>query len=546
VRWGAGPTRREYSSKLSVRPKHGTSFVNHMSGVSKCLWSSEGCSSYVLGHFPMNRGLAAAGLHRGDTSFNFQHSILDPLDGASSAVAARAPCAPSSARTGDTTMYYLTFDGSQYDLSDDLSVHGNADGATSSPRQVLVRADRFAEGLAALEAGVTVATSAAAADDDDEESQQRAGIAKLTYQVSFSFSVEDRSAIERRNHRMMFGRFVDLLAQTMLPGSAAIRTFKIEWSLSWEEECRETDLDRLFRDVLPNHPTIDRIQLGRCPLPARFVRRLTSSVPSTGRATPLLELTLSLGNDPANVAEGVRAICDMLRRNVPLRALSLLSNLTSAHCQSILRSLSENTHLEGLAIRPRWVNDDTLCLASESAPALRALHVSGHFPPGGAESLARQLRTNTTLVELRLWVMDLRDFEALVGDLKLVVTTYNFTIRSLRFEPPPSTLPWRWPSELTGIAARLRRNDRIHQALEQFPAYREAPAAVCPQALEPLPTPRGAWTVLLPGMMGMVCDLPTLLFRFLRKSDISDLYEHLVHAEANRKGGGTTKKIRTA
>jgi hypothetical protein len=425
-------------------------------------------------------------------------------------------------------MYYLTFDGYNYKSSDGEGFVQDDDGPSASPRKLLVRAEHFEEDLAALWEALARASA--------DTAEQREDIAKLTFRGSF---LGISSGIELLNHRISFGRFVDLLEQSMRPGHAPLRTFKIEESYFDSSDLgdyhREEDLERLFRDVLPHHPTIERIQLGQCEHLSRYASLLVSSVPST-RATSLLDLTLELHSreDPTRFVE---AVGDMLRRDVPLRALSLVAPLLfdgdPADCGPIFRSLAANTRLQGLAIHDETVTDGafgaddaSLCLAFNAAPALRALHVQVRFAPGGVESVARQLRTNTTLVELRLWVRDLREFEALVRAVERVLATYNFTIRSLRLEPP--LFAQDCPNELASIAASLRRNERIRQALEQLPTYRVAPIAPLPRVLE------------------MVSDLPTLLFRFLRKSDINVLFDHLLQVEVRKRGGGSNKRIRTA
>jgi hypothetical protein len=215
-------------------------------------------------------------------------------------------------------------------------------------------------------------------------------------------------------------------------GALSVRTFQVDgdffcWTNgraadgAYREE--DEDVERLLRDVLPNHPTIERIQLAQCPLPARYVGRFASSSPA-GRATPRLELTLHPRDGDHSY---VQDICDMLRRDVPLRAMSLIGGLPSKDCRLIFHSLAANTYLGGLAIDTEVVDEDMLCLVSESAPALRALHVQGRFTPTGVESAARQRRTNTALVELN--VSDRCRYERVVDALSGSLETFNFYAR---------------------------------------------------------------------------------------------------------------------
>ena len=74
---------------------------------------------------------------------------------------------------------------------------------------------------------------------------------------------------------------------------------------------------------------------------------------------------------------------------------------------------------------------DTFCLAA--APALRVLHVEGDFSTGGVESFARQLRTNTTQVELKIYAFSCC-YRELFRAVERVMQLHNYTIRNLRTE----------------------------------------------------------------------------------------------------------------
>jgi hypothetical protein len=222
-------------------------------------------------------------------------------------------------------MYYLT-----------TNFRDDAPDVSDEEEEVLVRADpgHFAEDLAAPEG--------------------RAGIVvKLTLEPALY--PLGWSEIERQNHRILFRRFVDLLVPATTEaqnpprrrlGALSIRAFKIggagfppRW-FGLDGPYREEDVERLFRDVLPNHPTIERIQLAHCQLCARHVSLLVSSIPA-GRATPLLELSLDFRHvHPSCLQE----ICDMLRWDVPLRAMSLIG-VPSEDCRLIFQSLAANTYL---------------------------------------------------------------------------------------------------------------------------------------------------------------------------------------------------------
>jgi hypothetical protein len=208
----------------------------------------------------------------------------------------------------------------------------------------------------------------------------------------------------------------------------------------------------------------------------------------------------------------------MLVRDVPLRALSLVGVIEPDDCRRIFASLANNAHLEGLAVGATRINADTVCLASQSAPALRSLNIRGRVTPGGAASLVQQLRTNITLVHLGLTGPSEPPREFTDG-IKVALRQYNSTLRNFR---------------AVGLARHrsiprcLRRNERICQALEQLPKYRVAPAARLPRVLQ------------------MVNTLATLLYRFLRKGSIDALVDHLPQVDFNEKGGRAKKRIRKA
>lgn len=53
----------------------------------------------------------------------------------------------------------------------------------------------------------------------------------------------------------------------------------------------------------------------------------------------------------------------MLRRDVPLRSLSLVWMLEPDDCRRIFESLADSTHLEGQAVWATAIFAGTLCLA---------------------------------------------------------------------------------------------------------------------------------------------------------------------------------------
>jgi hypothetical protein len=166
-----------------------------------------------------------------------------------------------------------------YSSDEDTVRGGGGDddgGSASRPRQLLLRANRsFEADLAALRAAVTVPQTSVAAEAPAE-------IIKLTFDGHGDGRV--LSAIEHNSYRISSGHFVDILVQTTtqqpqrLGRGVTIRTFKFHESCigSHHEYYREEDLERLVRDVLPNHPTIERIR------PPREIREPVGVVGAPG------------------------------------------------------------------------------------------------------------------------------------------------------------------------------------------------------------------------------------------------------------------------
>ena len=98
----------------------------------------------------------------------------------------------------------------------------------------------------------------------------------------------------------------------------------------------------------------------------------------------------------------------------------------------------------------------------------------------------------------------------------------NYTLLALsedaEFGPGPNHR-----AEMMGngrVAALLRRNGRIRQALDQLRGYHVSPA------------------VLVPSVLGMVSGLPTLLYRFVRRGDVNALVELLLVRKQKQQCGG--------
>jgi hypothetical protein len=128
---------------------------------------------------------------------------------------------------------------------------------------------------------------------------------------------------------------------------------------------------------------------------------------------------------------------------------------------------------------------------------MRSLCIRGHAYLGEEALLAKQLRTNPTLLHFRLCGPSTPSRELMDG-IEGALSAYNFSLRTFR------AVGWE---RHRSIPRNLRRNKRIRKALELLPTYRVAPPARWPLVLE-------------------------ILYRFLRRGDFNDLVEHLLQVES--------------
>jgi hypothetical protein len=152
---------------------------------------------------------------------------------------------------------------------------------------------------------------------------------------------------------------------------------------------------------------------------------------------------------------------------------------------------------------------DTLDLAVSSTSPLRSLYVRGYLSREAVNSLATQLRTNVTLVELTISqrfphsLCQACHFDPIADALE----TNNFTLlRFVHIGYSVNTLSHAVPGGDEGrIGKCLRRNRRICRALRQLRNYHVPSTCLWPTAFE------------------MASPLPTLLYRFLRKGNVQAL-----------------------
>jgi hypothetical protein len=316
-----------------------------------------------------------------------------------------------------------------------------------------------------------------------------------------------------------FRRFVTALGRG--EEGRAVREMNL-YGVDWQV-LPEPDVERLFAEVLPAHPTIKMLHSA---VPAKYVKLLTSALP-TENVTPLESLTF---HGPTFNHESAQALADMIRRNAAVEDIILeplpednhSGGLDASDLKLICQALPRNTKLRTFIAKTKEVLPDTLDGIASSSSLRHIMVYSGStFPDECLASIARQLKTNTTLEQLYLRRMENDSKFYRPGrflPLEEVLETHNFTLRTIGVE---GSIP-RW-DEQDFVEEILRRNVRIQQALGQLG----------PQGYHVTPT------VLVPNVFGMVSGIPTLLYRFLRSGNVNALCD-LLQADRRAEVGGAT------
>jgi hypothetical protein len=286
----------------------------------------------------------------------------------------------------------------------------------------------------------------------------------------------------------------------------------------------------LFGEVLPSHSAVESISLVG-DLPAPRLELFTTAGHAAG-ASGAPRTSLTLGGSRAD-REQARAISHMLRRNLPISHLTLFPRLPrfdAESCAVLGQSASRASSLRLFHIRGADFPDGALDSLVASA-SLRHLGVTTvrRFRNEAVASIAMQLRTNTTLIDLSLE----RDGPEETGQPSLgeegaelfrplasVLETYNFTLTTVELG-----MALAETAVVATIRELLHRNRPIQAALEQLAPrnYHVAPTCLWPTAL------------------GRVSRFPTLLYRILRRGDVNEVGDRL-----GRRIGGQTRGRATA
>lgn len=209
----------------------------------------------------------------------------------------------------------------------------------------------------------------------------------------------------------------------------------------------------------------------------------------------------------------------MIRRNgsPPKLAIQPSGGFGADDARIIGQSVSHNKNLRVLTLHFREVFADSLDQVVATS-SLRELTVMVDTAASDAflGRLARQLRTNTALVELEIchgfakgpqadWPDQLHLFRPLLDAME----TYNFTLVQVGVSTDPFFLDAAALFERLRVrlAFYTRRNGRIRRALQQLGPrnYHVGPPSLWPLVLETM------------------SSLPTLLYRIVRKGNVSTL-----------------------
>jgi hypothetical protein len=385
--------------------------------------------------------------------------------------------------------------------------------------------------------------AAAAADDDADEEEG------------------DDEEVVHVEYSELLHRFVDLLHD---PESQSIRELVLyDADVDKYEDSHRNEVERLLRDVVPAYATLQKLAFACGTLDAPLLRTLALALP-TATAEARNDLWQFSLHDVSMDADALRVVAnDMIRRNVLIRSLYLdLTRFSSAGCELVCRSLQHNTNLRRFYLGTNEITGGTLNHVAGPASPLRYLSVGGNWTQEGISELASQLKTNTRMLAVSLsgpivgfHANDDSDTdtdddddegqgaavaaaERAAAPLVEMLRTYNYTLQKITFVERrghcarmgvgrkrgcgPGVECIRWDC----FGPYLRRNHQIRQARKVWEpdAYRVAPIGLWPRAFE------------------LVSDVPTLLFRLLRRGNAKALGQVVVgdHHPTN-----TSKKRRS-
>jgi hypothetical protein len=316
-------------------------------------------------------------------------------------------------------------------------------------------------------------------------------------------------AVERATRSEMFRRFVELLGD---PNGRAFSMLVLDgFRFVPDEGFRTEDLRRLFGDVLPKKQGLRSLSFENCEVDSTLMNLFTSAVSMTTNSTASKPALTFLDFSCVQLdQDGLAAIAELLKRHdSPLTRLHLsLIGMGPAACMLICGCLPHNTTLKHLGLDVDKVTGDALDHVAGATTSLKNLYISTSWTPDAVQSLANQLRTNTSLEGLylngasRQGDPDVgRSFERLEETLR----TYNYTLSVV-------SLVGQWNGvDTSGFQGYLQRNKRIRRGLRRLPPVFDPslPVRIWPAVLE------------------IASGLPSLTYKLLRRGDINALCDVL-------------------
>jgi hypothetical protein len=302
--------------------------------------------------------------------------------------------------------------------------------------------------------------------------------------------------------RRSFGQFVTLLERCGREGVRDIAFACVKFGEPGWLDCDEADLARLFGDVLPSLPHLEKLRFTWCSVPGAHLKAFAAHLSAT---SSLLELDLQAGF--GGFSTFVPDLADMIRRNASIQDLIVNAErgIGRDACLQIFSSLPHNSTLRSLTVRVQEVSDGAMPLPVHRTSSLRSILIHAEtWTQEGKSALARQLKANAVLEELHV-VYDASTAPLSPRAWIEALESHNYTLRALS-EGPRSDRTFQTSVTDERVVACLRRNERIHQALQQLRGtYHISPPGLLPRAWE------------------LVSSLPTLLYRFVRLGDIHAL-----------------------
>jgi hypothetical protein len=301
--------------------------------------------------------------------------------------------------------------------------------------------------------------------------------------------------VERATRAAAFRRFVELLGDPYGRASFSfliLQGFRFVSDVGFPSE----DVRTLFGEVLPKKPGLQCLFFEDCEIDASLIRFLASALTTSPPAIPILHILtyckVQFDQD------GLRAVAEMLtRRDLSLKALDLDLRGVGPAARKMICGCVPRTRLQHLHLHFDEVSANALDRVAATS-SLRYLTIHAVWSPGAVHSLAKQLRTNTSLDTLIL-LGDIERFGPGSSDLAQRVEdtlqTYNYTLQFVALMPT-------WGVDTSRIERYLRRNRWVRDRRHEL--RRPAPSA-------------GLWPVVLQ----LVSGLPSLTYKLLRDGDIN-------------------------